>query len=272
MATDLYVKQAGDGPAVVLLHGLFGASANLGALARALQATYSVFSVDLPGHGRSAWIANPTLPAMAERLRLWLEEAGLSRAHFVGHSLGGKVAMELALQQPGRVSSLAVADIAPVAYQAHHNAVFAALEAVATRPCTSREEAGARMAQHLGEDSVIQFLLSSLQRDAQGYYHWRFDLSGLRAAYPALLAAPAGGRTYAGPVLFIKGCASEYIQPQFWPVVQQLFPAATLEVMPGCGHWLHAEKPVLFNSIVTQFLVSLEQRQSDAPDNNLQEN
>jgi esterase len=271
MATDLYVKQAGAGPAVVLLHGLFGAGANLGGVARALQSTFSVFSVDLPGHGRSAWLADLTLPAMAERLRSWLEDAGLSRAHFIGHSLGGKVAMELALQQPQRVSSLTVADIAPVAYQAQHDSVFAALEAVASRPCTSREEAGARMAEYLDEDSVIQFLLSSLQRDAQGHYHWRFDLLGLSAAYPALLAAPAGDRTYAGPALFIKGGASEYIQPQYWPAVQQLFPAATLEVMAGCGHWLHADKPVLFNSIVARFLASLEQRQSDAPNSNLHE-
>lgn len=268
MATDLFVKRVGEGPAVVLLHGLFGAGGNLGALARALQATYSVFSVDLPGHGRSAWLADLTLPVMAESVRLWLDDAGLSRAHFVGHSLGGKVAMELALQQPGRVSSLTVADIAPVAYQGRHEAVFAALEAVASRPCASREEAGERMAAHLVEDSVIQFLLGSLQRDAQGHYHWRFDLSGLRAAYPALLAAPTGDRRYPGPVLFIKGSASDYIQPQYWPAVQRLFPAATLKVLAGSGHWLHAEKPVLFNSIVARFLASLEQRQAYAPDNN----
>jgi esterase len=272
MATDLYVKRVGDGPAVVLLHGLFGASGNLGVVARALEATFSVFSVDLPGHGRSAWLANPTLPAMAERLQRWLDDAGLPRAHFVGHSLGGKVAMELALQQPQRLSSLTVADIAPVAYPGRHEAVFAALEAVASRPCTSREEAGARMAEYLKEDSVIQFLLSSLQRDAQGHYHWRFDLLGLKAAYPALLAAPVGDRSYPGPVLFIKGGASDYIQPQYWPVVQQLFPEANLKVIAGCGHWLHAEKPVLFNSIVARFLVSLEQRQTDAPDSNLHEN
>ena len=259
MATDLYVKQAGEGPAVVLLHGLFGASANLGAVARALQATFSVFSVDLPGHGRSAWLANPTLPAMAERLWHWLDDAGLPRAHFVGHSLGGKVAMELALQQPQRVSSLTVADIAPVAYPGRHAAVFAALEAVASRPCASREEARGRMAAYLDEDSVIEFLLGSLQRDAQGHYHWRFDLLGLRAAYPALLAAPAGGRSYPGPVLFIKGGASDYIQPQYWPVVQQLFPAATLKVIEGCGHWLHAEKPVLFSRCVARFLLAVEQ-------------
>jgi esterase len=272
MATDLYVKQVGDGPAVVLLHGLFGASANLGAVARALQPTFSVFSVDLPGHGRSAWLADLTLPAMAEKLRLWLDDAGLSRAHFIGHSLGGKVAMELALQQPHRVSSLTVADIAPIAYQGRHDAVFAALEAVASRPCTSREEAGAHMAAYLDDQSVIQFLLSSLQRDARGFYQWRFDLLGLSAAYPALLAAPAGDRSYPGPVLFIKGGASDYIQPQYWPSVQRLFPAAILRVMPGCGHWLHAQKPVLFNSIVTRFLAQLEQRQTDAPDNNLHGN
>lgn len=272
MATDLYVKQAGDGPAVVLLHGLFGASANLGAVARSLQATFSVFSVDLPGHGRSAWLADLALPAMAQRLQLWMDEVGLSQAHFIGHSLGGKVAMELALQQPQRVSSLTVADIAPVAYEGHHEAVFAALEAVASRPCTSREEAGARMAEYLKEDSVIQFLLSSLQRDAQGHYHWRFDLLGLRAAYPSLLAAPAGDRTYTGPVLFIKGGTSDYIRPQYWPAVQRLFPTATIRVMPGCGHWLHAEKPVLFNSIVARFLLAVQQRQADTPDNNLHEN
>ncbi|MBK6510551.1 MAG: alpha/beta fold hydrolase [Haliea sp.] len=167
---------------------------------------------------------------------------GLSRAHFVGHSLGGKVAMELALQQPGRVSSLTVADIAPVAYQAHHNAVFAALEAVATRPCTSREEAGARMAQHLDEDSVIQFLLSSLQRDAQGHYHWRFDLSGLRAAYSGAVGCTRGWPDLCRPGAAYQGRRVRYIQPQFWPAVQQLFPAATLEVMPGCGHWLHTRE------------------------------
>jgi len=258
MATDLYVKHVGDGPAVVLLHGLFGASANLGAVARSLQTTFSVFSVDLPGHGRSAWLANPTLPAMADSLRHWLDDAGLSQAHFIGHSLGGKVAMELALQQPRRVSSLVVADIAPVAYSGHHEAVFAALEAVTSSPCVSREEAGARMARHLVEDSVIQFLLGSLHRDALGNYRWRFDASGLRAAYQALLAAPAGDRMYTGPVLFIKGGASDYIQQQYWPVMQRLFPAATIRVMQGCGHWLHTEKPVLFNSIVARFLASLE--------------
>jgi esterase len=260
MTTELYVKRAGEGEAVVLLHGLFGSGANLGAVARALQAKYTVYSVDLPSHGRSAWIDSPGLPSMTGALLHWMDGEGLSQAHFVGHSLGGKVAMELALQSPRRVASLTVADIAPVAYTGHHEDVFAALDAVASEPCHSREEAATRMAAFIDENSVIQFLLSSLQRDKQGGYHWRFDASGLRAAYPSLLAAPRAGRIYAGPVLFIKGGASDYIQEQHWPAIRSLFPAATVKVMPGCSHWLHADKPQLFAGIVSRFLASAEQR------------
>jgi esterase len=116
------------------------------------------------------------------------------------------------------------------------------------------------MASHLKEEPVIQFLLSSLQRDAQGIYRWRFDLAGIRAAYPALLAAPTGDRSYPGPVLFVKGGASDYIMERHWPAIRALFPAAAIKVMPGCGHWLHAEKPQLFNGIVARFLASQEQR------------
>jgi esterase len=264
MAMELFVKRTGEGTAVVLLHGLFGAGANLGALARALQAAFTVYSVDLPSHGRSGWLATPSLPTMADSVQHWMASEGLSAAHFVGHSLGGKVAMQLALQSPSRVASLIVADIAPVRYSPSHEPVFAALEAVVASPCNSREEAATRMAVHLAEDSVIQFLLSSLQRDARGVYHWRFDLSGLRSNYPALLDAPQGGRTYGGPVLFIKGGASDYIAEQHRPAIQALFPTATVKVMPDCGHWLHAEKPQLFNGIVERFLASAEQRKLDA--------
>jgi esterase len=260
MTADLYAKRAGEGAAVVLLHGLFGSANNLGALARALQPHYTVFSLDLPNHGRSAWLASPSLPVMADKVAQWMDEEGLSQAHFVGHSLGGKVAMELALRRPQCVSSLTVADIAPVGYAAHHENIFAALEAVATQPCSSREEAAARMAAYIPEEGVIQFLLSSLQRDKQGGYSWRFDMAGLKASLPSLLLAPAAGPVYEGPVLFVKGGASDYIQEQHWPAIKALFPAAVLKIMPDCSHWLHAQKPQLFNGIVQRFLESAEQR------------
>jgi len=158
------------------------------------------------------------------------------------------------------VESLVVVDIAPVRYTARHKQVFTALEAVVQRHCTSREEAAACMAPYLREEAVIQFLLASLRRDAQGIYRWRFDLEGLRAAYPALLGPPQGGQPYDGPALFIRGGASDYVHASDWPAVQAFFPRAALETMADCGHWLHVEQPVAFNDIVQRFLAPLEHR------------
>ena len=257
---DLYVKQVGDGPAVMLLHGLFGAGANLGGLGRALCNKFTVLSVDLPSHGRSEWLKNPSLPAMAKSVQRWMDIQGLRRAHLVGHSLGGKVAMQLALQHPQRVESLVVADIAPVQYPAHHDAVFAALHAIDVAQCTRREQAAELMAQHVKGEALIQFLLMSLQRDAGGILRWRFDLQGLRTSYSSMLASPSVESSYPGPALFIKGGTSDYISEEYWPVIQRLFPEGSIKVMPGCGHWLHAEKPQLFNGIVERFLVPLNPR------------
>ena len=256
MALELYVKQAGEGPPVMLLHGLFGAGGNLGALSRSLQDAFTVYSIDLPNHGRSAWLAAPDLPAMAASLQHWMGEQGIPNAHLLGHSLGGKVAMQLALQSPASVVSLVVADISPVRYAGHHDAVFAALEAVAAARCASRAAAAELMAQHLQEEGVIQFLLMSLRRDDAGCFDWRFDLQGLKAAYPALLASPAAAAPYEGPVLFIKGGDSDYIQQQHWPETLAMFPAATLKIVPAGGHWLHVEKPQLFNGMVRRFLTN----------------
>lgn len=260
MASELFFKRAGTGPPIVLLHGLFGAGGNLGALARALQERFTVFTLDLPGHGRSGWQPGLDLARMAISVRHWMSGEGLARAHLFGHSLGGKVAMQLALHQPALVESLIVADIAPVSYPAQHNEVFAALEAVAAQQPASRDEAATCLAQYLQDERVIQFLLTSLQRDAQGFYRWRFDVAGLQAAYPALLAAPQAGKSYAGPVLFIKGGLSDYIVEEHWPVIRAFFPQASLKIMPDCGHWLHAESPQVFNNIVLRFLAPLEQR------------
>ena len=260
MALDLYVKQIGEGPAVMLLHGLFGAGGNLGGLARVLCDKFTVFSVDLPSHGRSEWLKNPSLSAMAESVQHWMDTAGIAQTHLVGHSLGGKVAMQLALQYPQRVESLVVADIAPVKYSAHHDAVFAALGEVDAAHCTRRQQAADLMVQHLKGDALIQFLLMSLRHDAEGILRWRFDLQGLRRSYSSILAAPSVEQSYLGPVLFIKGGTSDYILEAHWPVIQRLFPEASIKVMSGCSHWLHAEKPQLFNGIVERFLVPLKPR------------
>ena len=254
MAFRLHFTRSGVGPPVVLLHGLFGAGGNLGALARALQGSFAVYSLDLPNHGRSDWLQRADLAAMSDCLRQWMDEQQLPRASFVGHSLGGKVAMQLALAHSSRVAALIAADIAPVVYPPHHDAVFTALDAVADRQCTSRQQAAELMAAHIEEEGVIQFLLMSLQRGADGVYHWRFNLEGIKTGYQAVRAAPSAEQAYRGPVLFIKGGDSGYILEEHRDIILELFPRAAVKVMPGCGHWLHAQQPRLFNSIVSRFL------------------
>lgn len=254
MSSSINYKVAGKGPAVILMHGLFGAGGNLGALARSLHDCYQVYSLDLPNHGRSLWLEQAGPVALAGVIGDWIEEQSLSAVTLVGHSLGGKVAMELALAKPGLVKALVVADIAPVAYPPHHDAVFAALDAVLDAGCRSREEAATVMAEHLRQPEVIQFLLMSLQRSADGSYSWRFNLAVIKRDYAAVREALRSGRLYTGPVQFIKGGDSDYIRPEHREQVESLFPAAQLEVMPDCGHWLHAQQPDLFNSIVGGFI------------------
>ena len=252
----LYSRCIGEGSPVVLLHGLFGAGNNLGALARHLQQDYTACMLDLPSHGRSAWLERTDLDAMAQAVIEWLESQDKREVHLIGHSLGGKVAMQAALARPEYVRSLVVADIAPAAYPARHQAVFAALRAVAEAQCASRDEAQAVMDQHLEEPDTIAFLLTSLQRDGSGQYNWRFDREGLERDYPALIGEVATATTYTGPTLFIKGAQSDYIQESHWPDITARFPAAQIRVLADTGHWLHAQKPQLFNTTVARFLAA----------------
>lgn len=239
---------------IVLLHGLFGKQDNLGLLKQALQLQRPVITVDLRNHGLSEWHAEMNYQVMSEDIFNLLNELNQPKVHLLGHSMGGKVAMAVALQAPDRVASLCVADIAPVAYQeSRHTNVFKALNAVANAQVTSRKEAEQLMSDYLTEPSVRQFLLKSFS-NAQPT-HWQFNLHILQHHYADIMGWPfSAPQHYSGPVLFIKGGASDYLQTEHQPVIAQHFPNASAKIIPGCGHWLHAEKPLLFNGIVERFL------------------
>lgn len=256
MSLHIHSATQGEGPDVILLHGLFGMGNNLGALARALQADFRVHSLDLPNHGRSGWLETMTLQSLADGVRGWLREQGIVRAHLCGHSLGGKVAMRIALDDPDRVDRLVVADIAPVDYPPHHDAIFAALQAVQSQAPRSRSDAEAVMRDFVAEEGVRQFLLLSLARGEDGVYRWRFNLDGLLRDYGAARGRLEAAAPFTGPVLFIKGENSDYILPQHRKAIEALFPNARLRVLQGCGHWLHAEQPRLFNATVRRFLLA----------------
>lgn len=254
MSVKINSSVVGSGPDVVLMHGLFGMGNNLGVLARALKDRYRVHSIDLPNHGRSGWISPADIPAMARIVLDWMDDESLGSVALVGHSLGGKVAMEIALTCPDRVRALVVADIAPVAYPVGHRVEFAALTAVAQANPQSRAGAQEIMTEYLDDEMIIQFLLMSLARQEDGSYGWRFNLPELVAGYDKIRAATQANQPFCEPVLFLKGGDSNYIVEEHKADILKLFPRAVLKIMPGCGHWLHAQQPRLFCSLVGRFL------------------
>lgn len=250
---QLNFEESGQGPAIVLIHGLFGDLDNLKSLSRHLENQYRVINIDLRNHGQSPWTDTMQLPEMAADLVHLLDQLGIEQTHLLGHSLGGKVAMEFALRYPERVCSLIAADIAPVAYDARHTSILDALEALDLSAITSRQEADQQLAKSIETKGVRQFLLKNLRKDNAGW-HWRLNLAGLRQCYPDLIGAPQQDGCFAGPVLFIRGGDSDYVLPEHRDAILKLFPQAESKTIAGTGHWLHAEKPSVFNGLVERFL------------------
>jgi esterase len=257
MSPPIYHRQIGDShnPPLILIHGLFGSLDNLGLIARKLSDTYCVYSLDLPNHGRSAHTDSTSLPALAESVVAWMSENNIKQAHFLGHSLGGKVGMEIALRYPEKVKQLIVADIAPVAYTARHDDVFAAFRAVDLEAISSRIDADKMMQPYVSELSTRSFLLKNLEKSSDGLWYWRANIEGLIGAYEQLISANTqAGHPFTGDVLFIKGELSPYILPEHKEKIVSLFPNAGVKVISGTQHWLHAEKPDIFVGIAKRFL------------------
>lgn len=241
-----------DKPALVLIHGLFGSLENLGGIARLFTPFYSVYSLDLPNHGRSSHVSDCSLESMANTVSDWMSEQGLNSAYFLGHSLGGKVAMELALKYPSKVKKLAVIDIAPVNYPPRHNDVFAGLLAINPASLLSRAEADTILREYVSESAVRTFLLKNLAK-VGGVFQWRMNLDDLHQNYGDLISS---NRTacYEGDTLFVKGGDSDYIKEGHRADITQRFPNAQLRIVANTGHWLHAEKPEIVAKLVLRFM------------------
>ncbi|GAA5214633.1 alpha/beta fold hydrolase [Corallincola platygyrae] len=253
---QLHFQRRGHGPTVVLIHGLFGNMDNLGTLARHLEPQFDVLSVDLINHGRSAHIAHTDYTDMAGDIIETLDALNIERAHFVGHSMGGKVSMEVAMQRPELIDKLVVADIAPVQYQSHHVLVLKGLaELNEALPVATRKQADEILARHLTDLGVRQFLLKNLTKTEIGF-QWQFNYQGILNSYEDILKPTSAAVPFNSPTLFIKGSESEYILTEHREAIALRFPNAKAKVIQGTGHWLHAEKPGIFNRMVSQFLTS----------------
>lgn len=252
----LHYQLAGSGPLVVLIHGLFGSYENLGSIARALTDDFQVLNIDVRNHGRSAHSAEMDYTVMAADVADTLAHLALTPYAIIGHSMGGKIAMEFALRQPEATQRLVLADIAPISYSTgRHQQIFAGLNSIDMSTLANRRDADEQLAAFIPEVGVRQFLLKSLDKTDDGF-RWRFNVPALQHNYASLISAPATQGQFTGPALFIKGSESDYILPEHRPTIMQLFPGAQAKVIQGTGHWLHAEKPAVFNKLVRDFLLS----------------
>jgi len=237
-----------DGPAgtpLLIAHGLFGSARNWGVIAKRLSEARRVITVDMRNHGSSAWHDSHSYSDMADDLAQVLKEP----ADILGHSMGGKAAMVLALQNPSLVNRLVVADIAPVSYNHTQNGPIAAMRRVDLTSITARSDAKDQLGDL--EPGVADFLLQSLDMKER---RWRLNLDVLAAEMDKIIGFPDVAGQFTGPTLFLSGGLSDYVQREARSAIKDLFPAAKFAKIPGAGHWLHAEKPREFTAAVSAFL------------------
>jgi pimeloyl-ACP methyl ester carboxylesterase len=239
-------------PPLLIAHGLFGSARNWGMIAKKLSAEREVLAVDMRNHGDSPWSAEHGYAAMAEDLAAVIEARG-GRAAVLGHSMGGKAAMTLALTRPELVERLIVVDVAPIAYAHDQMVNIAAMRAVDLASVRRRSDAEAGLAAHVEDPALRAFFLQNLRLTPEGA-SWRINLDALADEMPAVLGFPELAAAYAGPALFLTGGASGYVRPANWPGIAALFPRARQRVLPGVGHWVHAEAPGPFLAAVAEFL------------------
>ncbi len=232
---------------LLIAHGLFGSARNWGVVAKRLSATRRVTAVDMRNHGASDWSDSHGYPDMAADLAGAIGE----RTDILGHSMGGKAAMALALTRPDRLRKMVVADIAPVTYAHTQQPMIDAMRAVELDRVESRRDADAQLAERIDDAGVRTFLLQSLNVKER---RWRLNLDVLEREMSRIVGFPELDGVFEGPTLFLTGAESTYVTAEHRSRIRSLFPLARFVRIPGSGHWLHADRPRAFEAAVTAFL------------------
>jgi len=258
-APDLHTTEIGDtGERVVFLHGLFGQGRNFTQVAKALQPELRSTLVDLPNHGRSAWTGSVDYVDVADAVATWLRAAYDGEpVHLVGHSMGGKVAMVLALRHPELIDRLVVVDISPApsggAGEFEH--LLTSLTGLDLDGLERRSDADEQLAGAIPDERVRGFLLQNLRRE-EGRWRWQADLDLLLRELPTIAGFPEVDTTFDHPVLWMGGERSDYVRPEHEARMRELFPTTYTVTVKGAGHWVHSEQPEAFVSALRYFLLA----------------
>ncbi len=252
---QLRSRQYGSaGEPLVVLHGLFGSGENWHSVCQHLGAEFRVWALDQRNHGASPHSMQMDYPLMAADVREFLADQGLQNAHVLGHSMGAKVAMTLALRHPASVRSLICVDMAPRAYAARHEQILEGMLALDLASLKDRRQMELALKPWVPDLATRRFLLKNVRRSADGF-HWRIGLSEIASNYSRLNEA-AEGPPYPGPALFIRGDQSDYLCEQDLPLIRKLFPRAELKTISGAGHLVHVDQAATIVEILRLFLTA----------------
>ncbi|MFO1350812.1 MAG: alpha/beta fold hydrolase [Gammaproteobacteria bacterium] len=255
MSVELAYQSYGTGPPLVVLHGLFGSARNWQSNARRLAEFMQVFTVDLRNHGASPWVESMLYEDMADDVRAFSARHLSVPPVLLGHSMGGKAAMTLALRHPDNVRALIVADIAPMSYPDRMSGYVAAMQGIDPAAFASRQQLQARLLDAIADAAIAAFLTHNLVR-RDNHFDWSFNLPAIAAhlhdivGFPRALAA----LRYTGPTLFVYGERSDYVRAADHPAICRLFPNARFVPIADAGHWLHIDQPERLVASVRDFL------------------
>jgi esterase len=250
---NLFFREAGQGTPLIILHGLFGSSDNWYSFSKAFAEKYRVFTVDQRNHGQSPQSDDHNYSVLTSDLEEFISQQNLKQPVILGHSMGGKTAMNFAVRHPDQLSKLIVVDIMPKKYPVHHDSILEGLKAIDIANMESRAAADAVLQAYVPEASVRQFLLKNLARKSEGGFEWKINLPALEANIEAMGDGLVFEGQFRGPVLFVKGASSNYYKPGDETAVRTYFPNASWVTLET-GHWVQAEKPKEFGAEVVKFL------------------
>jgi esterase len=241
----LFFRRFGEGQPLIILHGIFGISDNWVTIGRRLAEKFDVFIPDLRNHGQSPHSETLNYYAMSDDLAEFLEDHQIHNPILVGHSMGGKVAMKMALEYPGRIDKLIIIDISPRRYPARqeHIEIIEAMMAVDFNTVNTRKEVVLIISDKIRSKKIRLFILKNLYRVGQNRLAWRLNISAIYSNFEAVGEPIDAQHEFDKPCLFVRGGDSGYVTDEDFKLIRKFFPKSILKTIQGASHWLHAEKP-----------------------------
>ncbi len=253
---NLFFREFGEGQPAIILHGLFGQSDNWVTVGRRIADQFHVFIPDQRNHGQSPHTPVHSFPAMADDLAEFIEVHEIADPILIGHSMGGKVAMTYALENPGKVKKLVVIDISPRKYPERviHTQVISQMMSIDLEKTITRSEVEKLLDERISDTRVRMFIMKNLYYKLHGRLAWRLNLEAINQSMDLLFDRVRSENQYPGPSLFIRGGKSDYVPDSDFPLIKNLFPEAVIKTIDGATHWVHADAPEKLCALLSEFL------------------